>query len=98
MDRVCRIEFAATIIYWGYIGIVENEMETAVIYWGYIGIMEKERTMKSSSWAEFPRRTSKPKPKPRKKLQLELADTLVLNDTWILVLLSSFLAAPYPAS
>ena len=24
----------------GYIGILENRMETTIIYWGYIGIME----------------------------------------------------------
>ena len=31
-----------TIIYWGYIGIMEKNMETTIIYWGYIGIMEKK--------------------------------------------------------
>ena len=31
-----------TIVYWGYIGIVENKMETTIVYWGYIGIMEKK--------------------------------------------------------
>ena len=30
-----------TIVYRGYIGIMENEMETTIVYWGYIGIMEK---------------------------------------------------------
>ena len=25
----------------GYIGIMENKMETTIVYWGYIGIMEK---------------------------------------------------------
>ena len=29
-----------TIIYWGYIGIIEQKMETTIICWGYIGIME----------------------------------------------------------
>ena len=29
-------------MYWGYIGIMENKMETTVVYWGYIGIMEKK--------------------------------------------------------
>ena len=29
-------------LYWGYIGIMENEMETTIVYWGYIGIMEKK--------------------------------------------------------
>ena len=33
-------------LYWGYIGIMENEMEATLlkwgIYWGYIGIMENE--------------------------------------------------------
>ena len=31
-----------TIVYWGYIGIMENKMETTVVYWGYIGIMENQ--------------------------------------------------------
>ena len=31
-----------TLIYCGYIGIVEKKMETNIVYWGYIGIMEKE--------------------------------------------------------
>ena len=30
-----------TIVYWGYIGIMEKKMETTIVYWGYIGIMEK---------------------------------------------------------
>ena len=29
-------------LYWGSIGIVENEMETSALYWGYIGIMEEK--------------------------------------------------------
>ena len=28
-----------TIVYWGYIGIMESKMETTIVYWGYIGIM-----------------------------------------------------------
>ena len=27
-----------TIVYWGYIGIMENKMETTIVYWGYIGV------------------------------------------------------------
>ena len=34
-----------TIVYWGYIGIMENELETTVVYWGYIGRMENESIM-----------------------------------------------------
>ena len=33
-----------TIVCWGYIGIMENKMETTILYWGYmgyIGRMEK---------------------------------------------------------
>ena len=30
-----------TIVYWGYIGIMEKRMETTIVYWGYSGIMEK---------------------------------------------------------
>ena len=32
----------STIVYWGYIGIMENKMETTIVYWGYIGIMENK--------------------------------------------------------
>ena len=35
-------EMETTIVYWGYIGIMEKKMETTVVYWGYIGIMEKK--------------------------------------------------------
>ena len=37
-----------TIVYWGYIGIMEKKMKTTIVYWGYIGIMEKkmETTMR----------------------------------------------------
>ena len=31
-----------TIVYWGYIGIMEKNMETTIVYWGYIGIVEKK--------------------------------------------------------
>ena len=27
---------------WGYIGIMENKLETTIVYWGYIGIMENK--------------------------------------------------------
>ena len=30
-----------TIVYWGYLGIMEKRMETTIVYWGYLGIMEK---------------------------------------------------------
>ena len=26
-----------TIVYWGYIGIMENHMETTIVYWGMSG-------------------------------------------------------------
>ena len=29
-------------LYWGYIGIMEQKMETTIVYRGYIGIMEKK--------------------------------------------------------
>ena len=32
----------STIVYWGYIGILENKMETTIVYWGYTGTMENE--------------------------------------------------------
>ena len=28
-------------LYWGNIGIMENQMETTIVYWGFIGRMEK---------------------------------------------------------
>ena len=28
---------------WGYLGIVEKNVNTSIVYWGYIGIMEKNR-------------------------------------------------------
>ena len=31
-----------TIVYWGYVGIMEKKMETTIVYWGYVGIMEKK--------------------------------------------------------
>ena len=31
-----------TIVYWGYIGIMEKKMETTIVYWGFIWIMEKK--------------------------------------------------------
>ena len=30
-------------VIWGYIGIMENKMETTIVHWGYIGIMKKKR-------------------------------------------------------
>ena len=27
-------------LYWGYVGIMEKQMETALVYWVYVGIME----------------------------------------------------------
>ena len=35
---LCMLE--ATIVYWDYIGIMENKMEATIVYWGYIGIMD----------------------------------------------------------
>ena len=31
-----------TIVYWGYIEIMETKMETTIVYWGYIAIMENK--------------------------------------------------------
>ena len=30
-----------TVIYWGYMGIMENRVETTIVYWG-MGVMEKK--------------------------------------------------------
>ena len=27
-----------TIVYWGYIGIMDKKMATTISYWGYIGV------------------------------------------------------------
>ena len=42
----------ATVVYWGYIGIMENKMEATIVYWGHIGIMEKkmETTIYNLLW------------------------------------------------
>ena len=37
-----RMRLGTTIVYWGYIGIMENKMETTTVYWGNIGIMENK--------------------------------------------------------
>ena len=29
------------ILYWGYLRIMEKNMDTTIVYWGYIGAMEK---------------------------------------------------------
>ena len=29
----------ATIVYWGCIGIMEKEMETAILHWGYYRVI-----------------------------------------------------------
>ena len=42
LKRNVRPQEVSPIVYWGYIGITENKMETTIVYWGYIGIMEKK--------------------------------------------------------
>ena len=37
-------------VYWGYIGIMENKMETTIIHWGYIGIMENKMETTIVCW------------------------------------------------
>ena len=34
-----------TIVYWGYIGILEKKMETTIVYWGHIRIMKKGKLL-----------------------------------------------------
>ena len=29
-----------TVVYWGYIGIMEKKMETTIVHWGYVGFRE----------------------------------------------------------
>ena len=31
-----------TIVYWGFIGMMESKIEVTIVYWGFIGIMEKK--------------------------------------------------------
>ena len=31
-----------TIVYWGYLGIMEKKMDTTVVYWCYIGLEANE--------------------------------------------------------
>ena len=48
-----------TIVYWGYIGIVEKKMETTMVYWVYIGLdllkllqcILSSRTVRKALWA-----------------------------------------------
>ena len=37
-------------IYWRYVGIMENRMETTVEYWGYAGIMENKMATTVVYW------------------------------------------------
>ena len=37
-EPLCRL----MLDYWGYIGVMENRMETTIVYWGYIRIMENK--------------------------------------------------------
>ena len=39
-----------TIVYWGYIGTMENKMQTTIVYWGYIGIIEKKMETTIAYW------------------------------------------------
>ena len=27
-------------VYWGYVGVMENTMESAIVYWRYVGIRD----------------------------------------------------------
>ena len=31
-----RVHMETTIVYWGYMGIMEKKMEATIAYWGYI--------------------------------------------------------------
>ena len=46
--------WAITIVYRGYVGIMEKKIETTIVYWGYSGIMEKkmETTIVFILWKE----------------------------------------------
>ena len=32
----------ATIVHWGYTGIMEKKMETTIVHWGYVGIKDNK--------------------------------------------------------
>ena len=36
---MCRKDY---IVYWGFVGIMEERMETTIVYWGFVGIMENQ--------------------------------------------------------
>ena len=38
--------------FWGYIGMIENKMETTIVYWGYVGMMENETETTTRQWLE----------------------------------------------
>ena len=41
-----------TIVYWGYVGIMEKRMETTTVCWGYIGIVAQktDETILTGPW------------------------------------------------
>ena len=39
-----------TIVYWGYIGIMEKKTETTMAYWGYVGILEMKMETTTVYW------------------------------------------------
>ena len=43
----------ATMVYWGYKGIMENQMETTIIYWGSMGIMENQMETTIIYWGSM---------------------------------------------
>ena len=40
----------ATIVYWGYIGIIEKNMEATVVCWGYIGVIRGISMQMCNTW------------------------------------------------
>ena len=41
---------AGTIVYWGFMRKMENEIETTTVYWGYMRIMENKMETTIVNW------------------------------------------------
>ena len=65
----------AAIVCWGYIGRMENKIETNVVSWGYIGIMEKKTEVTIAKWGYIDKMGKKmeatnPNSKPPKRVSV----------------------------
>ena len=44
------LSIQSTIVYWGYIGMMEKNVETTIVHSGYIGIMENRTETTTVYW------------------------------------------------